>query len=136
MPDREYIHQMLLMKIVTYLKNWSKSELGKFETYENMKKSISREMFQSKLILEKKILGKEVSHFCYPWFIGSEIANSLAARAGYRTLHYGIEEYNQRSPNKREPLLIRRISEEYLLRLPGKGQKALLSIWKKRLQSL
>ena len=94
-----------------------------------MESVVFSELLESKKLLEKRLSPKEIKHFCYPWFKGSEITDRLAVRAGYHTLHYGIEVIKQKNKKAERPIRIRRISEEYLFRLPGDGCQSLWSVW-------
>jgi hypothetical protein len=79
-------------------------------------------------------VGKEVRHFCYPWFAGSETADRLAAEAGYQTVHYGFELKGGKAQIVGAPLRVRRLPEEYPFRLPGDGRVLIRSIWMKRVR--
>ncbi len=102
---------------------------SRVETSEEAAGKIEDELAESRRILEKRLPGKSVVHFCYPWFTGSEAADELAGRCGYRTVFYGL-------PPRAEgpgPRRIRRISEEYLHCLPGKGRRWPAAVWWKKL---
>jgi peptidoglycan/xylan/chitin deacetylase (PgdA/CDA1 family) len=116
-----------LKKVV---KKWPSDGMGRFESPREMETAICWELEESKKLLEKK-LKKRIQHFCYPWFIGSEIADRLAHKAGYSALHYGVDIANSHNDVS---MRIRRISEEYLFRLPGEGRQSLLSVWKNKVQ--
>lgn len=113
------------------LKQWPLERRGCLEDAGEMEAAVYWELDESKKLLEKRLETKKVQHFCYPWFIGSELADRLASKAGYSTLHYGIDIVNNHGD---VPLHIRRISEEYLFRLPGKGRRSLLSVWKNKVR--
>ena len=85
-------------------------------------------------MLEERLGGKAVTHFCYPWFQGSAESDDLAARAGYTAVHYGLS--LPAAPAAADGLLrIPRLSEEYLQRLPGTGRVSLAQIWSARVRS-
>ncbi|MFQ5904786.1 MAG: polysaccharide deacetylase family protein [Candidatus Binatia bacterium] len=113
-------------ELVTFFRRWPPERLGSFETSEEMVLAVRRELFGSRKTLEERLPGKVVRHFCYHWFVGSDTADRLAAQVGYRTVHYGIQINGRPAQSARIPFRIRRISEEYLLRLPGHGR---LPIW-------
>lgn len=121
-------------KLYQIFKKWPVEKLGYYETTEEMKSAVLRELTESKKILEKRLSGKKVNNFCYPWFESSDMADHFVVEAGYQTAHLGL---NMRFQSKKSdgPLMrIRRISEEYLLRLPGDGRSFLSSIWMSRLR--
>jgi hypothetical protein len=113
---------------------WPKERRGRFETAAETRKAIGRELTRSKALLESRLPGKTVAHFCYPWFEGCALSDQLAGQAGYRTVHGGI---GVRSTDPAAtPLPVQRISEEYLFRLPGEDRGAIAPIWVNRARSL
>jgi hypothetical protein len=107
---------------------WPEERRGTFESPAEMEAAVRFELVASRQQLEAR-LGKPVRHFCYPWFTGSALADRCAAAAGYRTVHYGILCPDQTSA---APLPVPRISEEYLLSLPGSGRSPSWTVWAER----
>lgn len=121
-------------ELLKLFRQWPAKQLGDFEPVSEMQYAIQREFSESKKILETRLANKQIRHFCYPWFTGSALADQFAAENGYQTLHYGLYTRAPSPPSdSRFPLQIRRISEEYLCRLPGEGRVSLSSIWINRL---
>jgi peptidoglycan/xylan/chitin deacetylase (PgdA/CDA1 family) len=121
-------------ELLALFKKWPTQKLGSFDTQKDMEAAIRRELTRSKEILEERLV-KSVRHFCYPWFAGSSLADRLAAKAGYRTVHYGPDINDRKEPSREVPLRIRRVSNGYLFRLPGKNRASILKIWLKRVCS-
>ncbi|MHC4268249.1 MAG: polysaccharide deacetylase family protein [Planctomycetota bacterium] len=117
------------IELKRFFKKWPADRLGSFETQEEMESAVSWELIESKRLLEEKLFSRKIRHFCYPWFMGSEVADRLAADAGYHTVHYGIKTPKRSTQKTNRPIRIRRISEEYLFRLPGDGRQSLRSVW-------
>jgi len=113
-------------ELKTIFRNWPSNKMGRFETSEEMESAIAWEFTESKDLLEKRLGSKKIRHFCYPWFTGSDQADRQARQAGYHSLHYGVHATDKKDKSPRK---IRRISEEYLFRLPGNGNKSFSSIW-------
>jgi hypothetical protein len=109
--------------------DWPDGRRGGFETAAEMEAAMRFELVTSRQQIEAR-LGKEVRHFCYPWFAGSPLADRCAADAGYRTVHYGI--LCPGDPPSAAPLRVARISEEYLMSLPGAGRSRPWSVWAER----
>lgn len=110
-------------------RRWPKSSLGAYETHRDMVAAIRRECGESRRALEDR-LGKNVRHFCYPWFRGSPLADTIAVETGYRAVYGGP----LLDTGLREGLLrVQRIGEEYLLRLPGKERTSLWSVWSSKI---
>jgi hypothetical protein len=105
---------------------------GSFESPEDGRDAIRRELVLSKACLERRLAGKTVRHFCYPWFESCALADGLAAEAGYRTVHGGID--MRGGDPAAVPLRIQRVSEEYLFRLPGEGRGGITRVWINRLR--
>ncbi|MCG6939233.1 MAG: polysaccharide deacetylase family protein [Gammaproteobacteria bacterium] len=108
---------------------------GTFENQAQAESEVIREFSASKELLESKLDGKSVKHFCYPWFQGSARSDELAGRCGYHTVHYGFctPDMQDDSNGGSSIIQIKRISEDFLFRLPGNGRKSLLFIWLRRL---
>jgi peptidoglycan/xylan/chitin deacetylase (PgdA/CDA1 family) len=104
---------------------------GQFETQEETDAAMRLELERSKVMLEERLPGQKVEHFCYPWFEGGRLADRLAAEAGYRSVHYGP---HMASPEETDGLMrVRRVSEEYLMCLPGEGRQGAGALWARRL---
>ena len=113
---------------------WPADRRGAFETAAETREAIRRELVDSKALLEARLPGKTVRHFCYPWFEGCALADRLAAEAGYRTVHGGVDVRRQQGTAM--PLRVQRISEEYLFRLPGEGRGGIAPVWVNRVRGL
>jgi peptidoglycan/xylan/chitin deacetylase (PgdA/CDA1 family) len=121
-------------ELATVLDGWPEQRRGAFETPEQTRASIRDELALSKELLEQHLPGKVVRHFCYPWFDGCDLADRLAAEAGYRTVHGGVGVRSR--DGMAMPLPVQRISEEYLFRLPGEGRGRIAPVWLNRVRGL
>jgi hypothetical protein len=113
---------------------WPAERRGSFERPADGREAMRRELVRSKALLEEHLPGKAVRHFCYPWFESCALADGLAAEAGYRTVHGGID--TKAGDPCALPLRIQRISEEYLFRLPGEGRGGITRVWIDRVRGL
>ena len=118
-------------ELTAKVRRWSPAQLGEFESYEAMVRAVFTEFTASRKTLEKRLC-KKVRHFCYPWFVSSKLSDDLAKVAGYSTLYYGPHIRKQDYQSSSIQLKVRRIPEEYLLRLPGKGRSSICSVWAER----
>jgi len=100
----------------------------KYETNEEMMSQIKREFKGSKELLENHLTGKEVRHFCYPWFQGSSTADKIAGECGYKSVFYGYESLKKGYHGHKFPKRVHRIADEYLFCLPGVGRKSILRV--------
>jgi peptidoglycan/xylan/chitin deacetylase (PgdA/CDA1 family) len=121
-------------ELASVLAAWPAQRRGRFEGPAEGREAMRRELVRSKALLEERLPGKAVRHFCYPWFESCALADRLAAEAGYRTVHAGVDA----SPGDPSalPLRIQRISEEYLFRLPGEGRGGITRVWIDRVRGL
>jgi peptidoglycan/xylan/chitin deacetylase (PgdA/CDA1 family) len=104
------------------------NDVGAFENEKEMKDSIFEEFQNSKLLIEKK-LNKKVEHFCYPWWVGSDMASDISREAGYKTNFWGVIPDRKSNRVGDDPYKIPRLlSEDYIFRLPGEGRKPLRKI--------
>lgn len=120
--------------LMALLDAWPEKRRGRFETPEQTRVAILDELALSKELLESRLPGKTVRHFCYPWFERCALADRLAAAVGYRTVHGGIGERSLDATAM--PLPVQRISEEYLFRLPGEGRGGIAPVWLSRVRGL
>lgn len=121
-------------ELTALFSEWPAQHRGSFETAQEMESAVRMELVRSREILEER-LSKEVRHFCYPWYAGSKTADRLAGEAGYQSVHYGLDISGPHGHADGMPYPVRRLSEEYLLRLPGHGRSSIwciASIWTSR----
>lgn len=114
-------------------RRWPAEALGSFESAEDMAAAIRCEMVMPKRMLEER-LGKQIRHFCYPWFQGCDLADRIAAESGYRGLFCGLDTRDRALPAPPDTTRIHRISEDYLFRLPGDGRRSIWSVGRRRTQ--
>ena len=106
-----------------------------FETAAEQHQAILQDFAEAQQAIAGRLEGKQVRHFCYPWFQGSALSAQLSAEAGYLTNAWGslIPPFVGGNPI---PLPIARLSPVYLWRLPGTGRKSLHTILQGRLREL
>ena len=100
---------------------------GRFETDEEQKHAHSRELTESKRLIEEH-LGKSVKHLCYPWHCYSKLAVELSATAGYEMSFVGKLHGRYQGIRPGSPTLIARVGGDFFFRLPGKGRMPLFRI--------
>ena len=113
------------------LAKWPECCRGTYETKAETEQWLRFELADSKQLLESRLAGKRVQHFCYPWFQGSALADRVAAEVGYQTVHKGV--FSRQRERSVTPLEVPRISADYLLTLPGSGRISFWSLWGQRL---
>ncbi len=96
----------------------------RFQALDERAGEIRRDLVESKQLIERK-LDKVVRHLCYPWYSGSDLALQMSKEAGYCSNYWGIvgrEAINRVGGN---PYRIARITDDYIVCLPGKGRMRL-----------
>lgn len=99
------------------------SERGSYEDETSREAAIRHELVESKRRIEARLDGHPVTHLALPWHVGSDLAERLAAEAGYRFVHGGAATAAGRSGTSLTS--VRRLPDRYLLRLPGRGRVSL-----------
>lgn len=100
---------------------------GRYISSEERFNEIYQDLYQSRQTIEEK-LNKKVSHLCYPWYIGSDQSIQASKEAGYESNHWGILDRRATNPIGVDPYYLARISDEYLLTLPGNGRNSLKKV--------
>jgi hypothetical protein len=101
-----------------------------FESPEDTALAMRGEMMEAKTLLEQKIPGKIVQHFCFPWYEGSGLSDAIAFGVGYKVVYYGFEARpSQAKDRKNFPLKVSRIPDEFLCCLPGKDSESVPNAW-------
>lgn len=121
-------------------KDWRKTLNERYLTFQDAERgrSISGEEYQgevaeelkcAKEIIEKKLPGKKVRHFCFPWYEVSRKSLSTAEKCGYNSAFLGVDAYLITKIQLPSDIkIIQRISEKYIFLLPGKGKKNFFEI--------
>ena len=104
---------------------------ARYELLEERDQAIRKDLRTTKRIIENKLEGKEVRHFCFPWFSGCPSAATISGEEGYLTTFWGglVPKFAQSHP---KPIAIPRLNPLYIWRLPGKGRKSLGEVLKRK----
>ncbi len=104
-------------------------ESGYFENDAELRESLFFELKESKVIIEEKLAGKMVNHFCFPWWIGSDLASEVSKEAGYLANFWGVLPKKRTNKRGDNPYRVSRLlSEDYIFNLPGDGRKSLSKV--------
>jgi hypothetical protein len=108
---------------------------GGFETLAERQNAIQKDLEDSKREIERRLPGKKVRHFSYPWYVGSALTSKLLARSGYVSNAWGglLPKFVH---GLQGPVHIARFSSPYLWRLPGKGRKPIGKVISERLSHI
>lgn len=94
--------------------------------------AISAELRTAKITLENQ-LDKSVTHFCYPFGRGSEIATTISRDCGYESNFWTTRADRVFNRAGDSPFAAVRLKDDYLLRLPGSGRAPLWRIFGRKL---
>ena len=100
----------------------------RYETDEERRLALWREMHESKRLIEQHLPGKTVRHVAYPWHCYSKLAVELSSEAGYLTNFVGKLSRRYDGVQRGTPALVARVGEDFLFRLPGKERVPLLRV--------
>jgi len=116
-----------LRQLVTDYRNRA-GENGNYESEEEQRGAIYWDLLESKRMIEEKLPGASVRHFCYPYFTGSQLAVELSKEAGYLCNYWGVLENRRGNRPGDDPYRTVRVPDEFIFRLPGHGRKSLWQI--------
>jgi peptidoglycan/xylan/chitin deacetylase (PgdA/CDA1 family) len=109
---------------------------GTVESDSDRDRAILDELVLSRRAIEEHT-GRPVIHLCFPWHVAGASARRLAREAGYHTAFCGKVPGTPVTLAGGDLTAIARVGEDYLERLPGRGQVSLTSIlrskWRRRL---
>ncbi|MGP0593582.1 polysaccharide deacetylase family protein [Nitrospira sp. T9] len=94
-----------------------------FETAGEQRNAILTDLRESKTVIESRLPGSRVRHFCFPWYRGSALAVELSHDAGYVTNAWASLLPRFVNPAETQPVPIARLRPKYIYRLPGVGRR-------------
>lgn len=87
-----------------------------------------RELRESRRVLERRLAGKTVRHFCLPRGEGRGETGRHAEEAGYHTLLWGLLPEEETNRPGCSPYRVERVKHDFIHRLPGDGRRGICSI--------
>jgi peptidoglycan/xylan/chitin deacetylase (PgdA/CDA1 family) len=107
---------------------WPVERLAAEGSYTPVEGEIRDSLAKSRAVIESRLPGKKVRHFCFPYGTYSAGAVAELGPAGYSSgfLSY-VRGRGENGPGT-DPRGLVRVKNDYLLRLPGKGRRPLVSI--------
>jgi len=104
----------------------------RYETEREQDERMREGLVRAKTVLEER-LNKSIPYLCYPYGNGCEKAVSISKETGYLCNFWcDVEEEHVRG-DRDSQYYIRRVKDDYLMRLPGKGRKSLAEIFRGKL---
>jgi Polysaccharide deacetylase len=105
----------------------SQNGRGHYETHDEQRAAIRRDLTLSRRLIEDKLPRKSVKHFAFPWSQIGGLTASLLAECGYESAYGGLptSDLCYTGPH---PYRINRVNADFIFRLPGKGQQSLMRI--------
>jgi hypothetical protein len=99
---------------------------SRYETDEERREAMWRELDESKKEIEAHLAGKSVRHFCYPWDDGCRMGFDLSVQAGYTTNFVRQTATQAMGVTPGTPMLVSRFSNDWIFTLPGRGRRSFL----------
>ncbi|MBI5816618.1 MAG: polysaccharide deacetylase family protein [Nitrospinae bacterium] len=96
------------------------------ETEAGQAESMAFALAESKRILEERLQGHKVRHFCLPFGVGCKLAVEAAAKTGYDAVYWGARPAEFLEKLGSRPKNVGRLKDDFIFRLPGQGRKTLL----------
>jgi len=100
----------------------------RFQTREEMTTAIREDLERSRRDIEDHLPGHRVRHLCYPYGVGSSLSVRLSQESGFVSNFWSIRKDRRTSRPGDDLFSIVRLKTDYILRLPGRGRRSLLSV--------
>lgn len=111
-----------------YRKALKKHNNGHYESINEQRKNILKDLRQAKEIIENRLERKTVNQLCYPWYSGSRLAVELSKVAGYSVNYWGIIPRHKLNYFSYNLYFVPRIDANYIFLLPGGDRKHIIKI--------
>ena len=105
----------------------------RYEMEQEQVDRIRESLVRSKTVLEMK-LNKAILYLCYPYGNGCQMSVSISKKAGYLCNFWCDVEDGLEHGGQDSLYYLRRVKDDYLMRLPGKGRKPLIGIFREKLR--
>ena len=106
----------------------SDSFVSEYESTKNQMDRIRYELNLARTTIQEHLPGKDVTSFAFPYHEGGLIANRLMQACGYRLIFGGIEDVASGDSGNGSVRHVRRVSGDFVMRLPGRGRRSLVHI--------
>ncbi len=107
---------------------WGPARLVADGRYEPLLSEVRESLIRSREMIEERLPGKKVRHFCFPYGAYSDEAVAAVKGAGYSSAYLSYVQGKGENRPGDSPYAIVRLKNDYLLRLPGAGRKSLASV--------
>jgi len=104
---------------------------GTWESKDQGRSAILEDMRASLEIVGRECPNPAARHLCYPWSAGGAEIDRLAAEAGAVAL-YGNSWMRPRPVTTAAPAAVRRLSQDLVRRLPGRGRASFAAVLRRR----
>jgi hypothetical protein len=96
---------------------------GSYEDDEARERCVREELESSRREIEKRLPGKTVRHFAFPWHQSGEFAREASLRAGYVTLAGGLAGNSKPARLGHDAFAVPRVNGDFVPTLPGAGRQ-------------
>jgi len=107
---------------------------GRFETSDETRESLRSGFQLSKQTIETVLPHRKITHLCYPWGVGSQLAVKVSQEVGFQT-NFWIDAEHKRIPRiGTDPYKVGRLTSDFFFTLPGSKRKSLLDVVRHKLR--
>ena len=98
--------------------------------------SFAEDLAASQKMIEARLPGTKVDQLCFPQYLGTSEAVSVAESLGFRGCHWGLTAGRPLNRKGDSPFFISRVTDEFLRRLPGTGRISLRELLQQRVHRI
>lgn len=107
---------------------WPPERIAGEGRYALVEPEIEHSLRRSRHIIEERLPGKAVRHFCFPYGLFCAASIAEVKRAGYNSAFLSYVRGQDENRPGGDPFSIVRLKNDYLPRLPGRGRRSLWAI--------
>jgi len=97
---------------------------------------LDADLLDSREAIVAHLHGVRVQHLAFPMYIGSDDAIRTAESLGFKACYWGLVKGRPLNRAGHSPLMISRVSDEFLRRLPGEGRVSFAGLIRERLHRI
>ncbi len=99
----------------------------------NSKERTEKDLDFARKEIQNRLGSEAGNHLCLPWTKGNENTIEICKELSIKSVFWGVIKNKKINKPNDDPYYITRLKNDFILRLPGKGRKNLLSIYKDKI---
>lgn len=121
-------------KEIINLLNTNVKSSAYFSRIDNTEQDVIEDLFTARELIQSKLSSNAGNHLCLPWTLGNEKTIEICKKIGIKSCFWGVLNSKKINRPGDNPFYITRLKNDFVLRLPGKGRKTILSIYKDKIK--